>query len=343
MTLVLREVLSSSDPARPPKLSAVLVICGPFHSSEKVMRCLVAQSCVSDIELIVATDTKVNLGALEPYLERFGAVQQILGDVRFLPHLRAACAMRARAPYVAFCEDHSFPEPTWAAELIGAFEGDERVVAAAPVMVNPNSVHPVSRAQFAAFFARAGRDRWSRGNHVVSNLPWHNSAYRADVLRTFGADLGHEFEVEGFLQDRIARAMPGSVFVLAARTTIHHVNVSVLLPACRHGFVGGRIFAAVRSARLRWSMLRRVMHAMVSPLVPVVRLARDRQLLNATVTSPLDAVNLWLHAYALALCHAAGEATGFLFGAVDQVPIYSNFECRRARFVRTADVKLLED
>ena len=130
--------------------------------------------------------------------------------------------------------------------------------------------------------------------------------------------------------------------MLAARTATHHVNVSVLAPACRHAFVGGRLFAAERSARLGWSMLRRVVHAMGSPLVPIVRLARDRQLLNETVRSPLDAASLWLHAYVLAFCHAAGEATGLLFGAVDQVPVYSNFECRRARFVRAADVELLE-
>ena len=343
MTPVIRQVLSSPDPKRTPKLSAILVICGPFRSAERVMRHLGAQSCAADIELIVATDVTENLDAAEPYLGSFCAVQKIVGDVRFLPHLRAACAMRARAPYVAFCEDHSFPEPTWAAELIGVFESDERVVAVAPVMVNPNPVHPVSRAQFAAFFARAGRDKWAPGNHVVKSLPWHNTAYRADVLRTFGEDLGHEFEVEGFLQEKIARAVPTAVFVLTARTATHHVNVSVLAPACRHGFVGGRIFAAERSMRLRWSLLRRVMHAMGSPLVPVVRLARDRQLLNATIATPLDAASLWLHAYALAFCHAAGETTGLLFGAVDQVPVYSNFECRRARFVRAADVKLLED
>jgi hypothetical protein len=83
--------------------------------------------------------------------------------------------------------------------------------------------------------------------------------------------------------------------------------------------------------------------AMGSPLVPLVRLARDRELLNATVRSPLDAVSLYLHAYTMLACHAAGEATGMLVGAENQVPVYSNFECRRARFVRAADVKLLED
>ena len=251
--------------------------------------------------------------------------------------------MMARAPYVVFCEDHSFPEPNWAAELIGAFEADARVAAVAPAMFNPNPVHPVSRAQFAAFFARAGRDRWEPGNHVMEGLPWHNSAYRADVLRAMGDELGNELVVEGFLQERIKRMRPASRFMLAAGTSTHHVNVSALGPACRHAFVGGRIFAAERGRRHGWSWLKRIAHATGSPLVPIVRLARDRKLLNATVRSPLDGASLYLHAYAMLVCHAAGEATGLLFGARDQVPVYSNFECRRARFVRAADVKLLED
>jgi hypothetical protein len=343
MSSVVRDVLPSPDPARDPRLSAILVICGPFRSAEKVMRHLAAQSAAADMELIVATDIAANFDEAGKYFPHFAAVQKIVGDVRFLPALRAACVMRARAPYVVFGEDHSFPEPTWGAELIGAFESDSRVVAVAPVMVNPNPVHPVSRAQFAAYFARAGRDRWEPGNHVVNGLPWHNSAYRTDVLRTFGEELGRAMEVEGFLQESIAQAMPDSRFVLAARTATHHVNVSVLGPACRHGFVGGRIFAAKRSVRLGWSPIWRFVHAMSSPLVPFVRLSRDRQLLNATVRSPLDAVNLWMHAFAMAVSHAAGEATGLLFGAANQIPVYSNFECRRARFVRPADRMLLED
>jgi hypothetical protein len=163
------------------------------------------------------------------------------------------------------------------------------------------------------------------------------------VLRTFGDELGELMEVEGYLQERIAQTISGSQFMLAARTATHHVNVSTLGPACHHGFVGGRIFAAKRSERFAWSPVRRFVYAMGSPLVPFIRLSRDRPLLNATVRSPLDAVNLWLTAFAMAVCHAGGEAAGFLFGARNQVSVYSNFECRRARFVRPADVKLLED
>lgn len=339
---MIREVLPSADPRATPRMTAILVICGPFRSGAKAMRLLAEQDAVADMEMILVTDLPENFEAAAPYLAHFGATQRIVGDVRYLPHLRAACALRARAQCVAFCEDHSFLEPTWAGELMATFESDERVAAVAPVMVNPNPEPPVSRAQFAAYFARAGRDRWEPGRHVVAGLPWHNTAYRTDVLRTFGDALGNALEVEGFLQDAIARMTPPLHFVLTARTATHHVNVSKLGPASRHAFVGGRLFAVKRSARLQWGLARRLVQAMGSPLVPIVRLARDRHLLNAVVRGPLDALNLWLHALVMALAHAAGEATGFLIGGDDLVSTYSNFECRRARFVREADVVLLE-
>jgi hypothetical protein len=342
MPAAIREILPSADPRQSPRLSAILAISGPCGGGEKALRHLAAQTVAAEMEMIVATDLPENFEAAAPLLQQFGAVQRVVGDVRYLPHLRAACAMRARAPYVAFCEDHSFPEPTWAAELVAAFDSDANVVAVCPAMVNPNPVHPVSRAQFSAYFARAGRDRWAPGLHVVAGLPWHNTAYRADVLRAFGDTLGHDLEVEGMLQEQIVRRFPSSYFVLNTRVATHHVNVSRLWPACLHAFVGGRLYALERSARLGWSPLRRVVQALASPLVPFVRLARDRHLLNASVRGPIDAVNLWMHALIMALFHAAGEAAGCVLGPADLVPTYSNFECRRARFVRAADVMLLE-
>ena len=89
-------------------------------------------------------------------------------------------------------------------------------------------------------------------------------------------------------------------------------------------------------------MGRRWLQLCASPLIPFVRLARDRHLLNGAVRGPFDGVNLWLHALTMALFHAAGEAVGNVAARTDLIPAYSNFECRRARFVRAADVSLLE-
>lgn len=93
---------------------------------------------------------------------------------------------------------------------------------------------------------------------------------------------------------------------------------------------------------MHWSPVRRVLQALASPLIPFVRLGRDRSLLNAAVRGPMDGANLWLHAFVMAIFHAAGEAAGFVLPRTDLLAMYSDFECRRARFVQPADMAMLE-
>ncbi len=56
----------------------------------------------------------------------------------------------------------------------------------------------------------------------------------------------------------------------------------------------------------------------------------------------MDGANLWLHAFVIAIFHAAGEAAGFVLPRTDLLAMYSDFECRRARFVQPADMAMLE-
>ena len=346
LTHPIREVVRDEATVGACALTAILVIVGDFAEGEKSLRCLSQQSNADQMELILASDRPDVLALSAPLLPAFGAVQLILGDVRRLPHLRAACAERARAPIVAFNEDHSFVEAEWCACLLRAFASDDRVVAVAAGMANPNSRHPVSRAQFAAFFARFTGSAWSEGEHDLDVLPWHNTVYRLQALRTvertLGASTGQDLEVEGTLQTHLREALPDGRFVLTTRTTVHHVNVSRLAPAVRHAVLGGRLFAAERARRQQWGPARRLLQAAASPLVPFVRLWRDRHRIGVDVRGPADHLNLLAHAFVMASGHAAGEALGLLAGStVEHVQRYADFECRRARFVQPSDRALL--
>ena len=338
----IHEILPSPEQCHSPKLTAILVICGPFREGEKALRCLAAQTIAEDIEMILVTDHADIFKEAEPLLQGFGCVQRITGDVTRLPHLRAACTMLARAPFIGYCEDHSFLDANWAEELVSAFESDPDVVAVAPAFVNPNADHPLSRALFSCHFGRFSKARWKPGLHVCPGLPWHNTAYRLDILSNLGGDeVAKGLEVEGFLQEQIREKHPACVFILNTRTGTSHVNMSLLWPACRHGFTGGRFYALERSARRGWSPLRRLIQAFASPLVPAVRLFRDRHFINAHTRGPVDGMNVWLRAWVVALFHATGEAAGCILPRLDLVRVYSDFECRRIRFVSPADTAIL--
>lgn len=340
------DIVRCDTPSRALSLTAILVIVGDVASGTKSLQCLAAQTIAADMELILASDTPQTLTDAEPALSAFGAVQLVVGDVTRLPHLRGVCGTHARAPIVAFNEDHAFVAPDWAATVVRLFAGDRRVVAAGVCMSNPNPQHPVSRAQFAAFFARYAPEAWAAGDHEVDTLPWHNTVYRAEALQTvthaLGTDLGRELEVEGTLQAHLRVVMPDCRFLLSTHSLIQHVNVSRLAPAVGHAVIGGRLFAADRAAQHRWSRWRRVVQAGGSPLAPFVRLWRDRQVLSAGARGPADAVNLWSHACLMAAGHALGEMIGLLAGCdVTHVQRYADYESRRARFVQARDRALL--
>lgn len=344
-TPLIAEIVHRDMPSRNCTLTAILVVVGELAGGEKSLRCLAAQTMVGEMELILTSDSRATLEQAAPYLEAFGAVQLIRGDVTRLPHLRAACAERAQTAIIAFNEDHSFVEPGWAAEILSAFDSKPYVDAVAAGMANPNPYHPVSRCQFAAYFSPFATDRWPVGRHTTPGLPWHNTVYRASALHAVtdaGGDVGTEMEVEGSLQASIRRVLPHGQFVLTTLTTIHHANVSRLSPACRHAVLGGRLFAAYRARSMRWSRSRRLLQASAAPLVPLVRVWRDRAQLNAYSRGFGDYVRLLLHAAVMAGAHATGEFLGLVFGiTLEHVMRYSDFESRRARFVHDSDRAIL--
>jgi hypothetical protein len=343
---LLRDIVRADRAERPLGLTAILVIVGDYASGEKVLACLARQSAARDMELILVSDHTDTLSAAAPLLPAFGAVQLIIGDTERLPYLRAACAARAQAPIVAFNEDHAFVEPHWATSLLHVFAADERTVAVAACMTNANPRSTISRAQYAAFFARYDREAWGTGDHELDALPWHNTVYRRTALvaaaRHSGVSTGEALEVEGTLQRQLREVYADARFVLTTRTSIGHVNMSRLGPALQHAVTGGRLFAADRSLQQGWSWPHRLARAGAAPLVPLVRIWRDRARLAAGQRDASDGLRLLQHATLLAIAHAAGETLGLLGGrSIAHVRRYADFECRRARFVEAEDRALL--
>jgi hypothetical protein len=97
-------------------------------------------------------------------------------------------------------------------------------------------------------------------------------------------------------------------------------------------YAGGRVFGAARSQG--WNPVRRLIYAVLFPLVPAIRLKRMLAALNTPdkrrnsrffSTLPLIVVGLF--------CHAFGEAVGYLLGAGTIEQTYSLYELRRRDYV----------
>jgi hypothetical protein len=111
--------------------------------------------------------------------------------------------------------------------------------------------------------------------------------------------------------------------------------MSRLGPWIGHGYWGGRMYAAFRSAR--WPLPHRLLRAVAAPLVPGVRLrrilreVRRSDELRAYVPGVLPFLVLGL------VIHAVGEAAGYLLGPGRSEERYSWYEMSRASHVTAGD------
>lgn len=319
--------------ANAPALSAVLCCIGEFDSVRKTIRHLAAQTAVADIELILVCSPTAAAGVDSAEMDRLPRWRLfVLENLLYNAVGWAAGIKAASAPAVVLTEDHSFPDPTWAAELIRCHRNGHPVIA--PVIDNGNPLSTTSRVNFLLCFVE-----WFRlpASGSVPRGPGHNTCYDRDLLLRFCKDLADDLTSESALHERLAAAGHQAYFTKDARTS--HVNISLLPALLAQSFIGGRIFGEQRAKD--WPLVKRLIYAAAFPLVPPLRLSRILALLPPSARAEIHLYSLLpLTCFAL-LLHALGEACGYVFGARGSMLRYQAFESFRSRFVCAADKALL--
>lgn len=312
-----------------PSLTVIAVTMDSYRTLRRTVQHLAAQTIHPRIELLLCSPSRETLQLDESDMRPFHSFR-ILETARSGDSVAAKleAVQTARAPLVVFAEDHSFPEPTWAEELVAAHA--QGAAAAAPQMRNAN---PTTMASWAGLFLSFGPWVEPRPHGPIGGLPWHNSAYDRATLLSFGDELEVLLENEGLLHERL-RAQGKQLYLLQART--RHVNITLPRSFCREHYHGGRSFGGGRARAGRWSLARRLIHVAAAPLIPVLRLRSTlndvkqcgrRELLPAMLPS------LLLGLY----CHALGEAAGIAWGAGASSTRKSDLEFHRERHISDAD------
>jgi hypothetical protein len=178
---------------------------------------------------------------------------------------RAAAIRAARAPIVAFAEEHCFPDMGWAAALIEAHRGDHAAVGPAMHNANPDSI--VSWADFLV-----GYGPWAApvSKREVEYLPGHNSSYKRDALLAYDDKLDELMEAETVVMWNLRSK--GQRLLLEPAAFTSHMNFGRWQSWLAVMFFNGRAFADTRASQ--WSMPKRLAFVAASPLIPFVRLAR---------------------------------------------------------------------
>jgi hypothetical protein len=308
-----------------PDLSVVVVVAGMRERSQRLAEALARQSIASRIEVIFADIAEAQAPDLPVVPGVTTRVVRLPGSCD-LGHARAESLRQARAPLVAYLEDHTVPAPGWAAAVVQAMQ-DSSAVAAAYAFSNGS---PDTWWYRSVFMVEYGSMAHPLPQRPIDLMAANNVAYRREPLLALGGRLDELLEQDFFLHKALG---PDFQVALAREALLAHQTNALAGELLRGHFEFGRFFAACRVRHERWSRAKRACAAPVVPfLVPLLRLKR--------VVRGLPGRSLWgaflaaLPAYALVFtCDALGEACGYL--APNQASarslIWLELEAERAR------------
>ncbi len=238
---------------------------------------------------------------------------------------RAAGALAATAPIVAFIEEHCFASEGWLDAVIAAFREDWDAIGYEIHNGNPGA--GVSDSCYMLSYAR-----WAPPARATSTtlLPAMNVAFRRDALHEYRDRLSELLIFDTSLYAMLVRNGRRLAVVPAAR--IRHFNEPDLATAIWGNMLCHRVMACSRSALFSWSGPKRWMHALSAPLVPWYRLARMTA--GILIRQPSHLVQ-WLAAIPVFLvcAHAAafGKAAGLVAGPGDAAARFTRLELCSAR------------
>jgi hypothetical protein len=312
-------------------MSAVIVEPRDWDGFQLWLERLAEQTVASTLELVVVTPRARELDLDGVLLECLWGWQIVeWRDSRHHGAGKAAGAWAARAPLVAFAEDHAFPQREWAESLIRTHK-TQGCAAAGPMMCNANPATATSWAAFLVFYSFA-----LGGGAVreVDSVPGNQSCYRRDVLLASEPGLAEKLDSETTLQAEL-RAR-GYRLLQQPEARVNHMNPSRLWPSALEYFHSSRIFAHQRSQG--WSTFRRMCYAAGCPLIPAIRLPR---IIRAARLAGVDQ-RILLRALpamtAILASGALGEMAGFATGPGRAADALASFEEQRAAWFQKSDL-----
>jgi hypothetical protein len=295
-----------------PALSVVIPSPRGLPGAARTLAALARQERAEQLEVLVAAPA----GAPAAALRTVEVPREAAASVAY-----AAGVLAASASFVAFGEDHSFPQPGWATALLAGLARGHSAVG--PAVRNANPINGVSWADF-----RIGYGPWAESiaGGEVGLLPGHNSAYRRDLLLALGDGLEEALRAEAVLHWRWRAE--GRTLWLEPQAVTAHTNFGRWRVFCRVQPLTGRVFAGSRAAE--WGLGRRLAWAAAFPAIAGVRIARTLRR-----AAPDRGRAPWTAAFAVVgglVFDAVGQGIGYLFGAGGAVAALRDYEHARERF-----------
>lgn len=316
-----------------PEISVVVTTLEDYGSIETTIEHLHEQTVRNLIELVIVAPSVEKLHLEESRMKVFWDYQVIgVGPILSIARANAEGIRQARGAIVALTEDHCFPDPDWAEALIAAHR--DACVAVGPVIRNANPSTMVSWSDFLI-----GYGPWIEPTPKgqVSFLPGHNSSYKRKVLLEYGDQLENMLESETVMHLDLNRKGYRLCIEPAARAA--HVNFSLMSSWLPVQLYAGRVFAGNRI--ISWSLPRRLLYGIASPLIPIIRLWRIWRELSRPGRPRHLMIRLLPVLILGLLFDGAGQMIGYLMGQGSASHRLGQYEFNRVNYITEEDRRAL--
>lgn len=317
------------------EMSVILVTPDSLNTIRITLETLRRQTVNNSLELVIVCPHENDLGLPQSAFDVFCGFQILeIGEITSTAIARAAGVCAAKSPVVVFSEDHCFLASTWAEELIKRHR--EPWAGVGPLVQNANRSTSIS---WANFLIEYGEWVAFKSSCPVFHIAGNNGSYKRDVLLEHGTALARMLEASSPMQ--WAMAKKGHSFFIEVNAKAYHLNFSKFVDSLVHRFYVGRLFAYRRSHN--WSILKKMLYCIGSPLIPLVRLFRILRSVIQIGKSNLIA-KMFPILVVLLIFDGIGELVGYLTSKVGYaIHFVSNREFHHERFLIEKDKELLND
>lgn len=316
------------DRGKTPLLSVILATPAGYGTIRKTVSHLRSQTACGSLELILVGPPQALQGLGVEELSSFASYQVVrIEKFQSIGQANAAGIRQAAAPIVALAEDHCFPDPQWAENLIAAHQGPWAAVGPGVRNANPNTA-----VSWADLFIGYGPWLTPASSREAEFLPGHNTSYKREILLGYGDQLDTMMEAETVLHWDLREK--GYRLYMESTASAAHTNFSLWSSWVPAQFFNGRLFAGARARQkpLPWC----IVFALGSPLIPIVRLWRiwaglPSQDLKIRFLSCLHALMIGL------AIDGMGQMVGYAFGTGNALDKVARFEVDRFKHIREQD------
>jgi len=297
--------MKNEAPAQ-PAISAILITPSDFNAIRKSISFLQKQSAISLLEIVIVCPSKAKLNIDINELESFSFVEIVeIQDYESTGKCMAAGFLNANSPIVAYIEEHSYPDPQWAAVILEAHKGDWAAVGWSMGNANPNSL--VGWASLLNDFST-----WVEldSSQEMERLPPHHCSYKKKYLLEFGKELGTQLEIETILHSNLK--LSGRRLYFESNTRSAHKNIGKFSSYVYGEFFGGLLFSSSRMKDESWSWAKKLLHIAATPIVPFLTIRKvDREIRRMGRSRQLYP-GIWLYLMIGRVMHALGELAGYI-------------------------------